>query len=142
MHSRVSRALSGSFSEQASEGAARLDWEADLEACGKEGGAGRREELRKIFDETDADGNGLLDRGEMAELAERMDQPLSAAELDAALAELDPGRSGHVTFEAFSMWYTVKHDKNKMTYGVFFDSMHELAELWCERAAGGAVVLF
>jgi MFS family permease len=70
----------------------------------------RRNRLREIFDEIDTDGDGLLDREEIAQLAKRMDRPLSSAELDAALAELDPRRTGHVTFEQFAVWYTVKHD--------------------------------
>lgn len=62
-------------------------------------------QLRKLFAEIDEDGSGLLDRGEVYQLAEKLGATLSTAELDAAMAEMDEDGSGEVDFDEFALWF-------------------------------------
>ena len=49
-----------------------------------------RKQLRKLFEEIDEDGSGLLDRDEVYELAEKLGATLSTAELDDARTNSSP----------------------------------------------------
>ena len=62
-----------------------------------------------LFDELDADGSNTLDREEIERIADKMGAGLLAADLDIAMAQLDPGDTGDgITFDAFRTWYRMK----------------------------------
>ena len=62
-------------------------------------------QLRQLFEDIDVDESGLLDRGEVADLAESLGCPLSTTELDEAMAEMDEDQSGEVDFDEFQSWF-------------------------------------
>ena len=62
-------------------------------------------QLLQLFEEIDADESGLLDREEVAELAESLGAPLSTAELDDAMLQMDEDGSGEVDFDEFASWF-------------------------------------
>ena len=68
-----------------------------------------KERLLKIFREMDEDNNRTLEVDELEHLAENHELGLTAAELHASMAELDPENSGHVDFQTFFRWYFTKH---------------------------------
>ena len=53
----------------------------------------------------DADGNGTLDRSEIAGLATRLGKSLNDAELTAAMAEMDADGNGSVDSGEFEKWW-------------------------------------
>lgn len=56
------------------------------------------------------DGSGQLDRDEVRSLVEMVGTTFSDAELDAAMAELDPSGDGQVDFPEFkAYWVRAKH---------------------------------
>ena len=61
-------------------------------------------ELRTVFLEIDTDGSGLLDRDEVAVLAQRLGQELTDKQLDRAMAKMDTDGSGEIDFEEFKDW--------------------------------------
>ena len=68
-------------------------------------------QLKKLFNEIDDDGSGLLERDEVRELADNLGVTLSTAELDEAMAEMDEDRSGEVDFEEFVSWFAAAKEK-------------------------------
>jgi Ca2+-binding EF-hand superfamily protein len=58
-----------------------------------------------LFCEADADGSGGLDRDEVKTLARQLGYPLSAVELDEAMAEMDTDGGGTVEFDEFLAWF-------------------------------------
>eukprot|EP01043_Picozoa_sp_COSAG02_P063009 COSAG02_NODE_8825_length_2430_cov_6.219059_2_plen_138_part_00 len=58
-----------------------------------------------LFCEADADGSGGLDRDEVKTLARQLGYPLSAVELDEAMAEMDTDGGGSVEFDEFLAWF-------------------------------------
>ena len=67
--------------------------------------AAEEKRLQEIFDEIDEDHSHTLERQEIQHLAERTGHPLSEAELDTAMLELDTNGSGHIKFQEFRSWY-------------------------------------
>eukprot|EP01052_Picozoa_sp_SAG31_P042607 SAG31_NODE_6821_length_1878_cov_1.327150_2_plen_364_part_00 len=67
-------------------------------------------QLLQLFDEIDTDGSGLLDREEVANLAESLGAPLSTSELDQAMLEMDEDGSGEVDFEEFRLWFSKQEE--------------------------------
>ena len=62
--------------------------------------------IRKAFDEADTDGNGTLDKEEVADLMRSlMDTPPTAEGMDAIFNLLDLDGSGDVSFEEFTEWW-------------------------------------
>jgi|EP01047_Picozoa_sp_COSAG01_P046243 hypothetical protein len=57
-----------------------------------------------LFQEIDTDGSGTLEPEELAALSRQLGHPLSAQELDAAMAEMDADGNGHVDFDEFLPW--------------------------------------
>jgi hypothetical protein len=57
------------------------------------------ESLRTFFDDVDQDGNGTLDRAEIARLVGKLDRPMSADELDALMEQLDADQDNCISFE-------------------------------------------
>ena len=58
-----------------------------------------------LFSEADADGSGGLDRDEIKALSRQLGYPLSAADLNTAMAEMDTGGGGTVEFDEFLAWF-------------------------------------
>ena len=70
--------------------------------------------LRQIFDCVDADGGGSIDAEEVAQLARKLfGADLTPLELKRAMKEMDPDRSGGVTFEEFERWFSGEGDFRK-----------------------------
>jgi hypothetical protein len=59
----------------------------------------------QLFREMDADGSGLLDKGEVQRLCKKMGHKLSKKGLKMAMAEMDANGSGEVDFEEFDAWW-------------------------------------
>ncbi len=75
--------------------------------------------LAVAFKAVDADGSGLLDKNEVAQLAASAGKHLSAIELDAAMAEMDEDNSGEVSFDEFAQWYKRMAEDDDMLREVF-----------------------
>jgi hypothetical protein len=67
--------------------------------------AGGELQLRRLFREIDTDGGGTLARSEVGALASAMGEPLSALELDEAMAAMDADGSGEVDFDELKAWF-------------------------------------
>ena len=64
------------------------------------------DELRNIFELLDADGSGTLDREEFTELASYFStQPLTEAQVEAAMSQIDYDGSGLIDFEELCSWF-------------------------------------
>ena len=61
--------------------------------------------LQRAFEEMDEDNSGTLDREEVRSLCEMAGNVCSDAELDAAMAELDPSGDGQVDFDEFKAYW-------------------------------------
>ena len=53
--------------------------------------------MRKLFDQTDVDGNGSLQLKEIKELCRKLGDRMSTTILDEAFVRMDPDRTGKVT---------------------------------------------
>ena len=73
-------------------------------------------EIRRLFEEVDADGTGELDRAEVNKLAERLGERLSEGDLEAAMIAMDGNGDGHVEFEEFARWYNRMLGKDDDSY--------------------------
>ena len=85
---------------------------ADLLCIVRDANEDAKAELKEFFDGIDIDGSGSLSREEVKVLAEKLraeklgaNHPMTAHELDEAMAEMDGDGSGHVDFEEFSAWW-------------------------------------
>ena len=65
----------------------------------------RKDDVRRMFDEIDEDGSGLLDRGETKVLMLKLFPGMSDAEFDVAFAKMDDDGSGEVDFDEFAVWW-------------------------------------
>lgn len=70
--------------------------------------------LRHLFDETDTDKGGTLDRQEVGRMAVGMGSEISEHELDAAMVEMDADGSGEVDFEELKNWYFSQKTGSKL----------------------------
>ena len=62
-----------------------------------------------MFNLIDADNSGLLDRDEISSLADYLSEdPMSEAEMDQAMQEMDGDGSGEVDFEEFQSWWDAR----------------------------------
>jgi Ca2+-binding EF-hand superfamily protein len=73
-------------------------------------------EIRRVFEEVDADGTGQLDRSEVNRLAERLGERLSEGDLETAMLVMDGNGDGHVGFEEFACWYDRMRGKDDDNY--------------------------
>jgi Ca2+-binding EF-hand superfamily protein len=70
------------------------------------------QDLKEIFELIDEDGSGLLDREELSVLADFFsDKPMSEAQLDAAMKEMDEDNSGEVDFDEFKQWWEQRTER-------------------------------
>ena len=63
--------------------------------------------LRVLFAEVDIDGNGTLDRQEMAVMAQRVGAPMTEDELEMAMLEMDTDGDKVISFDEFTAWWPV-----------------------------------
>jgi protein phosphatase 1B len=89
-------------------------------------------QLRTVFDSFDADGNGVLDRGEVKEAAYKLGRPIYAeADLDKAMAAMDADGDGTVDFGEFREWWegggklsaSEQFDLQWQSFGAAFDRL-------------------
>jgi hypothetical protein len=64
-----------------------------------------RAQCRKLFDQVDDDGSGLLDIDEIPKLAALLGLRLTPEQKEAAMQEMDADGSGEVDFEEFWKWW-------------------------------------
>jgi hypothetical protein len=62
--------------------------------------------LKSKFEQYDVDGNGTLDKVELANLCNDLGSPLDHNELVAALLVLDKNKDAQISFEEFKAWWT------------------------------------
>ena len=62
-------------------------------------------EVKNCFNKFDLDGNGFIDKQELAALSQRLGHQLNEDELTAALDDLDLNHDGTIDFEEFCRWY-------------------------------------
>eukprot|EP01052_Picozoa_sp_SAG31_P029962 SAG31_NODE_3030_length_4767_cov_3.085904_2_plen_235_part_00 len=62
-------------------------------------------EVRRLFDECDADGSGMLEAKEIESLCKTMGKKLNKKGRQAAMAEMDSDGSGSVSFDEFNAWW-------------------------------------
>eukprot|EP00753_Platysulcus_tardus_P019622 PLAT7368.1.p1 GENE.PLAT7368.1~~PLAT7368.1.p1 ORF type:complete len:642 (+),score=345.70 PLAT7368.1:663-2588(+) len=62
-------------------------------------------DVRETFDTLDGDGDGHLDRDELAELLKRLGKEPTKEDVDGVLAELDSSGDGLVDLDEFTHWY-------------------------------------
>lgn len=65
----------------------------------------RVDEVREVFELYDVDGSGAIDAEELRAIMNELAIPLTDAELNAALDEMDEDGSGEVEFDEFLGWY-------------------------------------
>lgn len=63
-----------------------------------------RDQLRKLFHETDTDGNGALGIDEVRALGDKLGMVMNEEELQRAMREMDKDGSGEVDFDEFTAW--------------------------------------
>ncbi len=83
----------------------------------------RREAARKMFEETDADGNGTLDVEELHELAKTMGVDLTLEQAQSAFSDIDQNGSGEIDFDEFFQFYEANTSAEgglKAGFGSFF----------------------
>jgi Ca2+-binding EF-hand superfamily protein len=82
---------------------------------------------RELFDEIDDDGNGYLDKMEVARLCAKLGSTLPESVLATAMAEMDRDGNNEVTFEEFSAWWLEKTaiDRRKRQLRDAFDVVDE-----------------
>eukprot|EP01050_Picozoa_sp_SAG11_P020105 SAG11_NODE_3334_length_2519_cov_5.297521_1_plen_180_part_00 len=73
--------------------------------------ASKKSAIRMVFDSMDADGTGDLDMTEIKQLAEvlfcpDMSRQMSDEEYAVMMDDMDTDKSGAVTFQEFSQWWT------------------------------------
>jgi hypothetical protein len=71
--------------------------------------------VQKMFDETDIDGGGALDRDEILGLTKRLGLEFGEAMLDQAMREMDPDGGGQVDFDEFEAWWFTKKNGKPRT---------------------------
>jgi len=69
------------------------------------------EALRKMFDDLDKNGNGVLDHGELKVLCTRIGVGFSDDKYHSMLKKVDPDSTGEVDFDAIWKWFMKKHKK-------------------------------
>lgn len=65
----------------------------------------KENEVKECFKKFDLDGNGYIDREELAALSLRLGHSLKENELNDALKDLDLNNDGTIDFEEFCRWY-------------------------------------
>lgn len=68
------------------------------------------EKMLRLFNETDADSNGVLDMREIKMLCRKLGDRMSKAALREAFDRMDPDMTGEVGFDAFLRWRKLKMD--------------------------------
>ena len=104
--------------------------------------------VREVFDAIDSDGNGVLDRDEVAQATAKLQRPLFGRSLDQAMAAMDSDGDGVVTFTEFVEWWETggklsmseQLELQWANFGRAFDRM--TSSLLENTAVEGAVGLF
>lgn len=75
--------------------------------------------VRSLFDQTDTDGSGYLDRNEILALFKKLDIELEGEHFQKCYDELDKRNNGHVSFDEFSWWwFLTKYGVPRISSGV------------------------
>jgi len=65
----------------------------------------RREKLTRVFSQLDTNADGRIDRTEFGELLTMLGSSLSAAEADAAFADIDRNGNGSIDIDELALWW-------------------------------------
>lgn len=64
------------------------------------------EELRVAFSRFDRNGDGTIDRAELASMFEALDADMTADEIAVGMSVIDRNRDGRVSLNEFLAWWT------------------------------------
>jgi Ca2+-binding EF-hand superfamily protein len=65
----------------------------------------RQKKLSQVFSQLDTNADGRIDRAEFGELLATLGSSLSAAEADAAFADIDRNGNGSIDVEELALWW-------------------------------------
>ena len=96
-----------------------------------DGGAAKTKEIERMWKDADADGNGTLDRSEVAKVLGLLtvadDEPNLDQAVDQAMVALDKDGDGNIVFSEFATWY-LKRDESAEQIETTVAGLAELAE--------------
>lgn len=105
--------VSSTFLHQTDSGPSTLEGDDDSDFDEHELETFRRAEVKRLFNIVDRDSSGQIDKTEMNQLLENLNQNLTQEEIDEGFATLDTDSSGHIDFEEFYAWYKLVAFENK-----------------------------
>eukprot|EP00566_Odontella_aurita_P005048 CAMPEP_0113533902 /NCGR_PEP_ID=MMETSP0015_2-20120614/4871_1 /TAXON_ID=2838 /ORGANISM="Odontella" /LENGTH=622 /DNA_ID=CAMNT_0000433023 /DNA_START=356 /DNA_END=2221 /DNA_ORIENTATION=+ /assembly_acc=CAM_ASM_000160 len=74
-----------------------------------------------VFREVDLDGNGEIDKEELAQLFVKLECDVTADELDEIMKELDADSDGKISEEDFTVWYIRSEERMKSRVKTLFE---------------------
>ena len=89
--------------------------------------------VEDLFNETDEDGGGTLDHGEIANLVKSLGMSMTPAQLQVAFDEMDPDHDGTIDMEEFEQWWFIKKFKVPKIVPPTVGFMEEMAYRMSER---------
>ncbi|GMI53169.1 hypothetical protein ScalyP_jg3738 [Parmales sp. scaly parma] len=81
--------------------------------------------VEEVFKKIDASGNGLIDSKELNQLFNLLETPVSEADLEISMKELDENNDGQIDFAEFTKWYIKSEGRIKAQNKEAFDAFDE-----------------
>ena len=74
--------------------------------------------LKGTFERFDADGNGVLDRGEFKRMCRSIKLDAKPKQLEEYFKEIDTDKSGEIDFEEFAIWYATTTEESVLKHKI------------------------